>query len=226
MLLLCHTILPWLSFLSCAVDLYPEDSVGSVRKSSRDDQQLRAPSHPPHVSPVCQPAAQRGEGRPGRGLGFRPQRHHLHYHSPYQQQVGAPKQHPQGKYIGTVTHILLTLTTNLTLILNPAYISLIIRPVQCDEVSNRSLSLCCDLLTSVCRAALQFCDDALDCHLQVIIGTLTAQVTSRPAISQQVRNKGVNSRLICETSHATSKTQQETCLLIDLRFFGFFFFLL
>uniref|UniRef100_A0A8C4HF10 non-specific serine/threonine protein kinase n=1 Tax=Dicentrarchus labrax TaxID=13489 RepID=A0A8C4HF10_DICLA len=56
----------------------------------------------------------------------------------------------------------------------------------CDEVSNRSLSLCCDLLTSVCKAALQFCDDALDCHLQVIIGTLTAQVTSRPAISQQV----------------------------------------
>ncbi|XP_035535893.1 serine-protein kinase ATM isoform X1 [Morone saxatilis] len=60
------------------------------------------------------------------------------------------------------------------------------RPVQCDEVSNRSLSLCCDLLTSVCKAALEFCDDALDCHLQVIIGTLTAQVTSRPAISQQV----------------------------------------
>ncbi|XP_059186754.1 serine-protein kinase ATM [Centropristis striata] len=60
------------------------------------------------------------------------------------------------------------------------------RPVQCDEVSNRSLSLCCDLLTSVCRAALQFCDDALDCHLQVIVGTLTAQVTSRPLISQQV----------------------------------------
>ncbi|XP_037632338.1 serine-protein kinase ATM isoform X2 [Sebastes umbrosus] len=60
------------------------------------------------------------------------------------------------------------------------------RPAQCDEVSNRSLSLCIDLLTSVCRAALEFCDDALDCHLQVIVGTLTAQVTSRPAISQQV----------------------------------------
>ncbi|KAG7226115.1 hypothetical protein INR49_018726 [Caranx melampygus] len=60
------------------------------------------------------------------------------------------------------------------------------RPLQCDEVSTRSLSLCCDLLTSVCQAALQFCDDALDCHLQVIVGTLTAQVTSRPAISQQV----------------------------------------
>ncbi|XP_041851361.1 serine-protein kinase ATM isoform X1 [Melanotaenia boesemani] len=62
------------------------------------------------------------------------------------------------------------------------------RPLQCDEVSNRSLSLCCDLLSSVCQAALQFCDDALDCHLQVIVGTLTAQVTSRPSISQQVLN--------------------------------------
>uniref|UniRef100_A0A3Q1IFI7 non-specific serine/threonine protein kinase n=1 Tax=Anabas testudineus TaxID=64144 RepID=A0A3Q1IFI7_ANATE len=62
------------------------------------------------------------------------------------------------------------------------------RPVQGDEVSNRSLSLCCDLLTSVCRAALQFCDDALDCHLQVIVGTLTALVTCRPIISQQVLN--------------------------------------
>ncbi|XP_069003708.1 serine-protein kinase ATM [Embiotoca jacksoni] len=60
------------------------------------------------------------------------------------------------------------------------------RPQQCDEVSNRSLSLCCDLLTSVCQAAMQFCDDALDCHLQVIVGTLTSQVTSRPSISQQV----------------------------------------
>ncbi|XP_060928737.1 serine-protein kinase ATM isoform X1 [Limanda limanda] len=60
------------------------------------------------------------------------------------------------------------------------------RPVQCNEVSARSLSLCCDLLTSLCQAALQFCDDALDCHLQVIVGTLTAQVISRPTISQQV----------------------------------------
>ncbi|CAM9316090.1 unnamed protein product, partial [Lampetra planeri] len=60
------------------------------------------------------------------------------------------------------------------------------RPLPCDEVSDQSLSLCLDLLTSVCQAALQHCGDALDCHLQVITGTLTAQVTSRPAISQQV----------------------------------------
>lgn len=75
--------------LLCPLDFYPEDSAGGVWKSGRDDQQLRTPSHPPHVSPVCQPAAQRGEGRPGRSLGLRPQRHHLHTHSPYQQQVSA-----------------------------------------------------------------------------------------------------------------------------------------
>uniref|UniRef100_A0A671YIK5 non-specific serine/threonine protein kinase n=1 Tax=Sparus aurata TaxID=8175 RepID=A0A671YIK5_SPAAU len=62
----------------------------------------------------------------------------------------------------------------------------LIHHINSRSVSNRSLSLCCDLLTSVCQAALQFCDDALDCHLQVIVGTLTAQVTSRPAVSQQV----------------------------------------
>ena len=73
-------------------------------------------------------------------------------------------------------------------------VPLLLRALQCDEVSTRSLSLCCDLLTSVCRAALQFCDDALDCHLQVIVGTLTAQVTSRPAVTQQVRYSEVYSK--------------------------------
>lgn len=55
-----------------------------------------------------------------------------------------------------------------------------------DEVSVRSLLLCIDLLTTVCQAAIRFCDDALESHLQVIVGTLTAQVTQQPAISQQV----------------------------------------
>lgn len=87
----CSILLSWLLSLLCAIDFYPEDSAGGVWKSSRDDQQLWTPSHPPHVSPVCQPAAQRGEGRPGRSLGLCPQRHHLHTHSPYQQQVGAHK---------------------------------------------------------------------------------------------------------------------------------------
>uniref|UniRef100_A0AAY4EFS2 non-specific serine/threonine protein kinase n=1 Tax=Denticeps clupeoides TaxID=299321 RepID=A0AAY4EFS2_9TELE len=57
---------------------------------------------------------------------------------------------------------------------------------QLDEVSTRSLSLCCDLLTRVCHTAVQFCGDALECHLQVIVGTLTAQVTDQPSISKQV----------------------------------------
>ncbi|KTF93449.1 hypothetical protein cypCar_00039986, partial [Cyprinus carpio] len=56
---------------------------------------------------------------------------------------------------------------------------------QQDEVSTRSLSLCCDLLSLVCQTAVQYCDDALESHLQVIVGTLTAQVTDQSAISQQ-----------------------------------------
>ncbi|XP_061537263.1 serine-protein kinase ATM isoform X2 [Phycodurus eques] len=73
------------------------------------------------------------------------------------------------------------------------------RPVQCDEVSIRSLSLCCDLLTAVCQAALQFCDDALDCHVHIIVGTLTAQVTNQSAISQQVL--GLLQFLVIENQH-------------------------
>uniref|UniRef100_A0A671SGL5 non-specific serine/threonine protein kinase n=1 Tax=Sinocyclocheilus anshuiensis TaxID=1608454 RepID=A0A671SGL5_9TELE len=62
------------------------------------------------------------------------------------------------------------------------------RSVSCqqDEVSTRSLSLCCDLLFLVCQTAVQYCDDALESHLQVIVGTLTAQVNDQSAISQQV----------------------------------------
>ncbi|KAM6946333.1 serine-protein kinase ATM [Aplochiton taeniatus] len=60
------------------------------------------------------------------------------------------------------------------------------RPSQMDEVSSRSFSLCCDLLTTVCRTTIQFCGDALESHLQVIVGTLTAQVTGQSATSQQV----------------------------------------
>lgn len=55
-----------------------------------------------------------------------------------------------------------------------------------DEVSARSLALCCDLLTTVCQTAIRVCDDALESHLQVIVGTLTAQVTEQTTISQQV----------------------------------------
>lgn len=60
------------------------------------------------------------------------------------------------------------------------------RSSQQDEVSTRSLSLCCDLLSLVCQTAVEYCDDALESHLQVIVGTLTAQVTEQSAISEQV----------------------------------------
>ncbi|XP_066511955.1 serine-protein kinase ATM-like isoform X1 [Hoplias malabaricus] len=60
------------------------------------------------------------------------------------------------------------------------------RSVQQDEVSRRSLALCCDLLTTVCKTAVLFCDDALESHLQVIVGTLTAQVTQNSYITPQV----------------------------------------
>ncbi|XP_077468061.1 serine-protein kinase ATM [Stigmatopora argus] len=82
------------------------------------------------------------------------------------------------------------------------------RPAQWDEVSNRSLSLCCDLLTTVCKGALQFCDDALDSHLQVIVGTLTAQVTNQSAISQ----KGLSllQFLVLENQH---KLKEAICKL-------------
>ncbi|TRY58045.1 hypothetical protein DNTS_022698 [Danionella cerebrum] len=55
-----------------------------------------------------------------------------------------------------------------------------------DEISTRSLSLCCDLLSLVCQTAVEYCGDALESHLQVIVGTLTAQVNEHSAISQQV----------------------------------------
>ncbi|KAI1893429.1 hypothetical protein AGOR_G00123630 [Albula goreensis] len=59
-------------------------------------------------------------------------------------------------------------------------------PAQLDEVSTRSILLCLDLLDSVCRTAVQFCEDALESHLQVIVGTLTARVTDQQSVSQQV----------------------------------------
>ncbi|KAJ8280888.1 hypothetical protein GJAV_G00060510 [Gymnothorax javanicus] len=59
-------------------------------------------------------------------------------------------------------------------------------PQKLDEVTTRSLLLCLDLLDSVCRTAVLYCEDALESHLQVIVGTLITQVTDQPAISQQV----------------------------------------
>ncbi|KAK6486135.1 serine-protein kinase ATM-like isoform X1 [Huso huso] len=60
------------------------------------------------------------------------------------------------------------------------------RAAVLDEVSTRSFSLCCDLLSSVCQTAVEFCGDALEKHLQVIVGTLTGLVSEQPEIRQQV----------------------------------------
>nr|XP_014351298.1 PREDICTED: serine-protein kinase ATM [Latimeria chalumnae] len=62
------------------------------------------------------------------------------------------------------------------------------RPAHMDEVSSRSFSLCFDLLCFVCHTAVQFCGDALESHLHVIVGTLTPLVSERLEIRQQVLN--------------------------------------
>ncbi|ERE76122.1 serine-protein kinase ATM-like protein [Cricetulus griseus] len=47
-----------------------------------------------------------------------------------------------------------------------------IRPSHFTDVSLRSFSLCCDLLSRVCHTAVTHCKDALENHLHVIVGTL------------------------------------------------------
>lgn len=46
------------------------------------------------------------------------------------------------------------------------------RPSHFTDVSFRSFSLCCDLLSRVCHTAVTHCKDALENHLHVIVGTL------------------------------------------------------
>ncbi|XP_035311971.1 serine-protein kinase ATM isoform X5 [Cricetulus griseus] len=46
------------------------------------------------------------------------------------------------------------------------------RPSHFTDVSLRSFSLCCDLLSRVCHTAVTHCKDALENHLHVIVGTL------------------------------------------------------
>lgn len=77
------------------------------------------------------------------------------------------------------------------------YVIIDLRSGHQDEVSGRSLALCCDLLTTVCQMAICFCDDALESHLQVIVGTLTAQVTEQSTISDQVSLKSYCLSLLC-----------------------------
>ncbi|KAM6385454.1 serine-protein kinase ATM isoform 5-T11 [Alca torda] len=60
------------------------------------------------------------------------------------------------------------------------------RPVIIRDVSMRSFSLCCDLLHHVCHTAITCCNDALESHLHVIVGTLIPLAVDQPEIQEQV----------------------------------------
>ncbi|XP_030331993.1 serine-protein kinase ATM isoform X1 [Strigops habroptila] len=60
------------------------------------------------------------------------------------------------------------------------------RPVTIRDISMRSFSLCCDLLHHVCHTAVTCCNDALDSHLHVIVGTLIPLAMEQPEIQEQV----------------------------------------
>ncbi|XP_010608942.1 serine-protein kinase ATM isoform X3 [Fukomys damarensis] len=56
------------------------------------------------------------------------------------------------------------------------------------DVSLRSFSLCCDLLSRVCQTAVTHCKDALENHLHVIVGTLTPLVNDQVEVQEQEIN--------------------------------------
>ncbi|XP_055963591.1 serine-protein kinase ATM isoform X1 [Sorex fumeus] len=60
------------------------------------------------------------------------------------------------------------------------------RPSRFMDVSLRSFSLCCDLLGRVCRTAVTHCEDALENHLHVIVGTLIPLVDEQMEVREQV----------------------------------------
>nr|XP_009682092.1 PREDICTED: serine-protein kinase ATM isoform X1 [Struthio camelus australis] len=60
------------------------------------------------------------------------------------------------------------------------------RPIIIRDISMRSFSLCCDLLHHVCHTAVTCCNDALESHLHVIVGTLIPLAVDQPEIQEQV----------------------------------------
>uniref|UniRef100_A0A452TT31 Serine-protein kinase ATM n=1 Tax=Ursus maritimus TaxID=29073 RepID=A0A452TT31_URSMA len=60
------------------------------------------------------------------------------------------------------------------------------RPSRFVDVSSRSFSLCCDLLSQVCHTAVTYCKDALENHLHVIVGTLIPLVDDQMEVQGQV----------------------------------------
>lgn len=61
-----------------------------------------------------------------------------------------------------------------------------VRPSRFVDVSSRSFSLCCDLLSRVCHTAVTYCKDALENHLHVIVGTLIPLVDDQMEVQGQV----------------------------------------
>lgn len=61
-----------------------------------------------------------------------------------------------------------------------------VRPSRFVDVSSRSFSLCCDLLSQVCHTAVTYCKDALENHLHVIVGTLIPLVDDQMEVQGQV----------------------------------------
>uniref|UniRef100_A0A8C3VYE6 Serine-protein kinase ATM n=1 Tax=Catagonus wagneri TaxID=51154 RepID=A0A8C3VYE6_9CETA len=60
------------------------------------------------------------------------------------------------------------------------------RPSRFMDVSLRSFSLCCDLLSRVCHTAVTSSKDALESHLHVIVGTLIPLVDGQMEVQKQV----------------------------------------
>ncbi|XP_074716231.1 serine-protein kinase ATM isoform X4 [Strix uralensis] len=84
------------------------------------------------------------------------------------------------------------------------------RPVIIREISMRSFSLCCDLLHHVCHTAVTCCNDALESHLHVIVGTLIPLAMDQPEIREQVL--GLLKYLVIDNKGSENLYQAIKCL--------------
>uniref|UniRef100_A0A8C6Z7X0 non-specific serine/threonine protein kinase n=1 Tax=Nothoprocta perdicaria TaxID=30464 RepID=A0A8C6Z7X0_NOTPE len=84
------------------------------------------------------------------------------------------------------------------------------RPSVMRDVSMRSFSLCCDLLHHVCHTAITCCNDALESHLPVIVGTLIPLAVEQPEIQEQVL--GLLKYLVIDNKDNESLYQAIKCL--------------
>ncbi|KAM6290797.1 serine-protein kinase ATM [Porphyrio hochstetteri] len=84
------------------------------------------------------------------------------------------------------------------------------RPVVIRDVSMRSFSLCCDLLHHVCHTAVTCCNDALESHLHVIVGTLIPLAMDQPEIQEQVL--GLLKYLVIDNTDNENLYQAIKCL--------------